>query len=250
MMGRAGRALPCPVIVSWVGTRRVACGTFPHPPGSRAGLLPPSPRRTARASFPASRASLANAPGRTRLCSVQRLAMDVPVTGGMQEPPVVCRLAAPVGPPDSVMVVPSRESGARWVADGAEPLVRFPQVPQLPSAFEVVGPLHASAFLDVHCPWRVIRVGRPFDLHVPLARPVSCTTARACRRLPVVAHARPSEGPPASVSRRKVLLRAPSAGGRRRSPWGPGPPRLQDRGVHLDAGHLAEHLARRGGPPT
>src|SRR5712691_801864 len=38
----------------WVGTGR---GTFKarflHPPGSRAGLLPPSPLRTARASFPA-----------------------------------------------------------------------------------------------------------------------------------------------------------------------------------------------------
>ena len=35
-------------------------------PGSRAGLLPPSPLRTARASFPACRSSLANAPCGTR----------------------------------------------------------------------------------------------------------------------------------------------------------------------------------------
>ena len=61
----------------------------------------------------------------------------------MQEHPVVCRIAAPIGPPDSVMVVPSRESGDRLVADGAEPLLLFPQVQQLPSAFEVVCHLHA-----------------------------------------------------------------------------------------------------------
>ena len=65
------------------------------------------------------------------------------MTGGMQEHPVVCRIAAPVGPPDSVMVVPSRESGDRLVADAAEPILLLPQVPQLPSTFEVVRHLHA-----------------------------------------------------------------------------------------------------------
>src|SRR4029450_2458464 len=53
---------------SWIGTRRVATCTFPHPPGSRARLLSPSPLRTARASFPACRSSLANAPCGTRGC--------------------------------------------------------------------------------------------------------------------------------------------------------------------------------------
>ena len=46
------------------------CGTFPHPPGSRAGLLPLSPLRTARESFPSSSSSLANAPCGTRWCHV------------------------------------------------------------------------------------------------------------------------------------------------------------------------------------
>ena len=44
------------------------CGLFPHPPGSRAGLLPLSPLRTARESFPSSSSSLANAPCGTRSC--------------------------------------------------------------------------------------------------------------------------------------------------------------------------------------
>ena len=39
-------------------------------PGSRAGLLPPSPLRTARARFPACRSSLANAPCGTRCCHI------------------------------------------------------------------------------------------------------------------------------------------------------------------------------------
>jgi hypothetical protein len=72
-------------------------------------LLPSSPLRTTRASFPACRSSLSNAPCGTRLCHVERLAMDLPVTVGMQEYPVVCRIAATVGPPDGMMVMPSRK---------------------------------------------------------------------------------------------------------------------------------------------
>src|SRR2546426_4739996 len=45
-------------------------GIAPSTPGSRAGLLPPSPLRTARASFPACRSSLTNAPCGTRWCHV------------------------------------------------------------------------------------------------------------------------------------------------------------------------------------
>jgi hypothetical protein len=42
-------------------------------PGSRAGLLPSSPLRTARESFPSSSSSLANAPCGTRSCHVQHV---------------------------------------------------------------------------------------------------------------------------------------------------------------------------------
>src|SRR4029453_548085 len=56
----------------------------------------PSVRDTAH-SFPACRSSLSNAPCGTRLCHVERLAMDLPVTVGMQEHSVVRRIAATVG---------------------------------------------------------------------------------------------------------------------------------------------------------
>src|SRR5262249_2122173 len=104
-----------------------------------------TPLRTARASFPACRSSLLNARGRARLCSVQRLAMDLPMTGGMQEHPVVCCITASVGPPDDVMVVPARQSGHLLMTDRAKTLLVFPEVQQLPSAFQVVCHLHAYA---------------------------------------------------------------------------------------------------------
>src|SRR5215510_7496770 len=122
-----------PSLGGWVRRRR-----YRRPLGSRAGLLPPSPLGTARESFPSSSSSLSNALCRTRWCHVQRLAMDLPVTMGMQEHTVGCPIAASMGSPDAVMVVPSRQSGDLLVADRAEPVLLLPQVQQLPSAFEVV----------------------------------------------------------------------------------------------------------------
>ena len=100
--------------------------------------------------------------------------MDLPVTVGMQEHPVVRRIAATIGPPDGVMVMPSRQSGNFLVTDRAETVLLFPEVQQLPSSFEIVCHLHAQAFLEVHFPLGVIRICRASDLHMPLNRHVSC----------------------------------------------------------------------------
>ena len=54
----------------WVGSGRVTLRHVSPMPGSQAGLLPPSPLRTARESFPSSSSSLANAPCGTRWCHV------------------------------------------------------------------------------------------------------------------------------------------------------------------------------------
>ena len=130
------------VIRSRVGaeTRR---GKRVQAPGSQTGLLPSSPLRTTRASFPACRSSLSNAPCGARWCHVERLAMDLPMTVGMQEHPVVHRIAATVGPPDGVMGMPSRQSGNFLVTKRAETVLLFPEVQQLPSSFEIVCHLHA-----------------------------------------------------------------------------------------------------------
>ena len=69
--------------------------------------------------------------------------MHLPVTVGVQEYTVGCRITAPMCPPDEVMVVPSRQSGELLVADRAETVLLFPQIQQLPSACEVVCHLHA-----------------------------------------------------------------------------------------------------------
>ena len=87
--------------------------------GSRGGLLPPSPLRTARTTFTVGRSSLSNALLRTRWCHVQRLAMDLSMAVGMQEHTVVCRLATPMSAPDEMMVVPSRQTGDFLVAHWA-----------------------------------------------------------------------------------------------------------------------------------
>ncbi len=77
------------------------------------------------------------------MCNVQLMAMDLRVAVGMQKDSVLCRIAAPMGPPDDVMVMPSRHAGDFLVADRAETGLLLPQIQQLPSALEVVCHLHA-----------------------------------------------------------------------------------------------------------
>jgi len=71
------------------------------------------------------------------------------MTVGMQEHPVVRRIAATVGPPDDMMVMPSRQPGNFLVTARAEPVLVFPEVQQLPSSFEIVCHLHEQSYRDL-----------------------------------------------------------------------------------------------------
>ena len=97
---------------------------------------------------------------------------------GVQEDTVLCGIPAPMCSPDSMMVVPSGESGDLLVAPRTEPVLVFPQVQQLPSALEGMCHLHAEACFEVHFPLGIIRVRCPFDLDMPLNRHITCTHQR------------------------------------------------------------------------
>jgi len=45
--------------------------------------------------------------------------MDLSMAVGMQEHTVICRIATSIGPPNDMMVVPSRQAGDFLVADWA-----------------------------------------------------------------------------------------------------------------------------------
>ena len=68
--------------------------------------------------------------------------MDLPVAVGVQEDTVVHGILAPMRAPDHMMVVPSGESGDLLVANRTETVLMFPQVQQLPAAFEGVCHFH------------------------------------------------------------------------------------------------------------
>ena len=129
---------------------------------------------------------------------------------GVQEDTVVCGMLAPMRSPDHGMVVPSRESGNLLVAARTETVLLFPQVQQLPSAFEGVCHLHAEAFFEVHFPLGVIRVCCPFDLDMPLNGHVTCTHERDFMGWPLLVRVCPHEGPLAALVRAKVFLRHPT----------------------------------------
>jgi hypothetical protein len=97
------------------------------------------------------------------------------VAVGVQEDTVLCCVPASRCPPDYMMVMPSCKSGNLLAANRTETVLVFPQVQQLPSAFEGLCHFHAKALFKVHFPLRVIRVGCPFDLDMPLNRHITCT---------------------------------------------------------------------------
>ena len=153
-------------------------------------------------------------------------------------------------PPDHVMVVPSCESGDLLVANGTETVLVFPQVQQLPAAFEGVCHFHAEAFFEVHFPWGIIRVCCPFDLDMPLNGHVTCTQEREFMGLPLLTRVCPHEGPLSSMMCAKVFLRYPSARLLWVPPCGPGPQTLEDGCIHFDEGGLAHHVAVIVRPPA
>src|SRR5262245_63002709 len=126
--------------------------------------------------------------------------MDLRVTVGMQEHSVVRRIAAAVGPPDDVMVMPSCQSGNFLVAEGAETVVLFPEVQQLPPSFEIVCHLHAQALLEVHFPLGIIGVCCALDFHMSFNRHVSCA-----KEFQLVVGVLYEENPLSSVSGAEVL---------------------------------------------
>src|SRR6266704_238286 len=104
--------------------------------------------------------------------------MDLSVAVGVQEDTVLRGISAPMHPPDTMMVVPSCESGDLLVADRAETVLVFPQVQQLPPASARVCHLPAVALVEVLFPLGLLRVRWPVDFDRPLNRHVTCTQER------------------------------------------------------------------------
>src|SRR5712664_4747771 len=100
----------------WVGSGRVTLRHVSPMPGSQAGLLPPSPLRTARESFPSSSSSLANALMRTRFHHGASVAMDLCMAVWVEEHLVLGTVRATVGTPHDMMAMPACQ-----VCDGLMP---------------------------------------------------------------------------------------------------------------------------------
>ena len=96
--------------------------TFPASPGSQVGSHPPSPLRTERASFPALRSSMTNAPSGTRQTgfAIGRI-MNLTGTVGMAQEqisqPVILVVAIPVMPFEILLALDHLS------ADGATPVL-------------------------------------------------------------------------------------------------------------------------------
>jgi hypothetical protein len=75
----------------------------------------------------------------------------------MKQYPVFCGIAAAVGSPNQVMVVPSSELGDFLLADRAAPALFPPEVQQLPPPFKIVGHFDIEALFKVPLPGGSLR---------------------------------------------------------------------------------------------
>src|SRR5262245_46423528 len=174
--------------------------------------------------------------------------MDLLVAGRMHEHMVLDRVRAPMGSPLDVVVVPPRYRGDLLVADRTDPLLLLPEQPQRPAAHQGPGHLHAQAFLEVRFPSRIVRVGLPCDLVVPLDRQAGGGEELDGLDDPSSPHDRPLEDPMSPADGAEVLVLDPSPGLLGVPPLGPLPQRPKDRVVHSRKGSLARHVAMIIGP--
>jgi hypothetical protein len=89
------------------------------------------------------------------------------VAGGMKQHTVLRPVGAAKCSPDNMMVMPSREFGDLLVADGTDSLLFHPEVAQRPPVPQVVHHLYAQAFLEVHFPFWIVRIGLSLDFDMP-----------------------------------------------------------------------------------
>src|SRR5207244_3166436 len=136
---------------------------------------PPHPLRTGQDRFRSSGSSRSFAPFRTRFRNIQTLTMDFCMTGWVKQHTVFHRIWSAFGPPDNVMVMPSRYLGDLLVADRADAVLFLPQVHELSSPAQVGRHLDTEAFLEVDLPGRVERVGACIEFDMPFNR-------NGCRR--------------------------------------------------------------------
>ena len=227
--------------------RTVAVGmpVTQHPPGSRAGFLPPSPRRTTRASVPACRSSLANVRLRTRLHPLSPLVLDLGMALGREQDPVGRPVWAAVCPPPQRMALPARPRGDPVLADRTPALLGLPEAQHLAAAVQMPSPTAPRAGFQVGLPRQGRRMGLALDVCMPPHRHTTGAQATDVWPRPLWAHDVSQAHPVLPVLRPHVLLLEPPTRCVRGPPLGPLPPQGQEGRSQRRAGPWAGALRMR-----
>jgi hypothetical protein len=210
-----------------------------HPPGSRARLLPPSPLRTTRASFPACRSSLANALWRTRFHHRQSLAMDLGLAVWMEPYAVFSMVRAAVCAPHEMLAMPAGQLREALMADRTAAVLLLPPTKQRPSAMQIVRPTYAQPGCKVGLPRRIIRLGLALDCGVPPHRHTGGAAQAHGLWWPIGTRDGPNKHPVVPVFGSNILVPNPMASCARVSPPRPRPQPGKDLMVSFRQGPLA-----------
>lgn len=93
-----------------------------------------------------------------RLGDGQSQVMNLTMAIWMKQHPVFSGIAAAVGSPNQVMVMPSSEFGDFLLADRAASVLFPPEVQQLPPTLEIVGHFDIESLLKVPLPGGIVRI--------------------------------------------------------------------------------------------
>src|SRR5712692_2833466 len=124
--------------------------------------------------------------------------MDLSVTVGMEQDPVLCLIRATMSTPHQMVAVPSAERGNLLLTDGTEPVLLLPEVEEVAFAPQGVDHLHAQTRLEVLFPLRIIRIRLRLDFgvaenrHPKSGEELHIAVFAMCTGCPAIKHPVPS----------------------------------------------------------
>ena len=169
--------------------------------------------------------------------------MNLCVAVRMNQQSVICRVRPSQRLIDDVVVMPTGHVCDGLATDRAEPLLLTPEVREHPFTLQVVFHLYAEAPLQIEFPCWVIRIAVPLDFDVTFDGSRISQTDEVFVLLTILISAFAKEPPTLFADRTKVFIFDPPVSFVGVSSACPSPQRLEDGGVHIDKGFMADDVS-------
>jgi len=176
--------------------------------------------------------------------------MNLLMTGRMEQYSVFCAVWSPLGSPQDVMAMPSRDPGDLLVTDSTKAILLLPEVAEPPPPFEPGFHLHVEAFFKLRFPGRIVGISLCADLRVPLNADRRSRQQSDHFHLALFSFEDTCEDPTVWSFIGAVFVFHPSARFVLMSSACPFPDRLEDGMIHGMKNRFTDHMAMIEYPST